>query len=379
MVKLKIIFLLLIMSSGIAPYSKAQEIKVVSTGQGVTEDEATKTALRSALEDAYGTFISSSTKIENNVLVSDEIVSLTQGNIHKYDVINSIQLVNGLYSVTVESLISLNKLAAYCQNQGMSVSFNGKAFGMELKIREFNRQNEIKILKDLANQIILMPCNLYDFKLQTTEPKQKEGVISIFVLITPHPTSNMASVSKFCESTLKSISLTKDERRLYNKLGIPYHEVHLYSFPNYSYTYKPSAFDKPFYFRDKKAIELLKQVFFGFRNTARYYWTLFDNVKGKVSGIQKDPLPIGVEKRPLKLVPTETGFRVKEKDLNIKIGVPQLSAVRLENELIKLEYTYTPDEITQLETLVIEPNNEIYETIIKPELIDIIAKFDDIE
>ena len=152
------------MSLGVALYSSAQEIKMVSTGQGTTEDEATKIALRTALEDAFGTFISSSAKIENDVLVSDEIVSLTQGNIKEYNVVNSSQLANGLYSVTVESVVSLNELATYCQNKGMSISFSGKVFGMELKRIEFDRRNEIKILKNLAQQIILMPSNLYNFE-----------------------------------------------------------------------------------------------------------------------------------------------------------------------------------------------------------------------
>lgn len=378
MVTLKKLFIFTFFCLGIVPLSNAQEIKIISTGQGTTEDEATKTALRSALEDAYGTFISSSTKIENDVLVSDEIVSLTQGNIKEYDVANSSQLANGLYSVTVESVVSLNELATYCQNKGMRISFNGKAFGMELKIREFNRQNEIKILKNLAQQIILMPSNLYDFELQTTEPKQKESAISIFVLITPHSTSNMISVSKLYESTVKSISLTKDERKLYDKLGVPYYKEYLYS---NSY--------KPLYFRDKEAIKLLKKVFFRFRNVSLCYWTLLDNIKGKLLGIyfydgfyrldktaaflRKNPHPIGIEEKSIELVP-KTKFTVKDKDLNVKIPI-----MRDIDELVKLEYTYTLDEITRLKTLTVEPNNDIYEALIKPKLLSIIAEFDNIK
>lgn len=83
----------------------AQDVKVISSGQGTTEDEATKIALRSALEDAFGTFISSSTKIKNDVLISDEIVSLSQGNIKEYKKISSSQLANGLYSITVDAIV----------------------------------------------------------------------------------------------------------------------------------------------------------------------------------------------------------------------------------------------------------------------------------
>ena len=380
MVTLRKIFLLVIISLNVALYSSAQEIKIVSTGQGTTEDEATKTALRSALEDAYGTFISSSTKIENDVLVSDEIVSLTQGNIKEYDVVNSSLLANGLYSVTVESVVSLNKFATYCQSKGMSISFNGKAFVMELKMKEFNRQNEIKILKNLAQQIILMPSNLYDFELQTTEPQLKrkkkeidfsdellqsllaseieldeieneiENVVSIFVLITPHSTPNMSSVSKLYESTVKSISLTKDERKLYDKLGLPYYEEKLYSNSNGT-----------LYFRDKNAVKLLKKIFFTFRNASHYYWVLVDDIKGVFPGIycsdylanatflKNNPRPEGIKEI------INTDWKTK------------------------LEYIYTLNEMSDFESIYIKPNEEAYETIIKPKLLNIIAEFDSIK
>lgn len=370
MVKLKIIFLLLIMSSGIAPYSKAQEIKVVSTGQGVTEDEATKTALRSALEDAYGTFISSSTKIENNVLVSDEIVSLAQGNIHKYDVISSIQLVNGLYSVTVESLISLNKLAAYCQNQGMSVSFNGKAFGMELKIREFNRQNEIKILKNLCLQLVAMNPKIYDCFLETSDPKivdhlamgptedwlrshisewnnKYEGAIRIEAQILSKSNSNSKLMNELVQSTFKSISLSKAEIKMYEKIGMKYYKK--------AKPHQPIGVNRPtkfYYFRDKNGIKIVEEFLARLYTLMSNNWILKDNTKGEIEGINNG--------------------RLMANDEYASKGVLRYRGT--------LYLYYTVSEIEKLESISVEPfNNEAYETFIKPELIDIIAKFDDIE
>ena len=104
----------------------AQEIEVISSGQGKTEEEATRIALRNALEDSYGTFISSSSIISNDILVSDEIISLVQGNIKKYKILNSNQLPDMQIYVTVKSIVALNKLSDFCQSNGMNIKFEVK-------------------------------------------------------------------------------------------------------------------------------------------------------------------------------------------------------------------------------------------------------------
>ena len=161
-----IVLILFILGTSLA---NAQDVKVVSSGQGTTEDEAIKIALRTALEDAFGTFISSSTEIVNDILISDEIVSLTQGNIKEYNIVNSSRLEKRLYSVTVESIVSLNKLSSYCESKGMSINLDLSALSMDLKMQEFNRLNEKKVLKNLCNQILLENPQLFNFKIRSEE------------------------------------------------------------------------------------------------------------------------------------------------------------------------------------------------------------------
>ena len=60
------------------------EVSLVVSGEGKNKEEATFNALRSAIEQAYGTFVSANTTILNDQLVADEIVSLSSGNIKKY-------------------------------------------------------------------------------------------------------------------------------------------------------------------------------------------------------------------------------------------------------------------------------------------------------
>ena len=385
MVTLKKLFFLIIISLGMALSLSAQELKVVSTGQGTTEDEATKIALRSALEDAYGTFISSSTKIENDVLVSDEIVSLTQGNIKEYDVVNSSQLANGLYSVTVESVVSLNELATYCQSKGMSITFNGKAFGMELQINEFNRRNEIKILKNLCLQLLAMNPQICDYELMTTEPKvhnkrlgyyeqleygrfgelynewiQKyENDIYVKVLVIPKLNSNYQLMKNIINSTLRSISLTKDERKKCDKLGVKYY----------------TAYYRDIYVHDSGVGNILGEFLSYQKDALINNWVLVDNIKGSISGISLSEYKgLGVEKDYLFFKEAELDIvRGKEIDFQIK------SSSKLSYST-KLVLFYKPNEISDLKSIEINPfNQEAYETIIKPKLLSIIAEFDNIK
>lgn len=373
MVTLKKFILLIIMSFGVVLSSSAQELKVVSTGQGTTEDEATKTALRSALEDAYGTFISSSTKIENDVLVSDEIVSLTQGNVKEYDVVNSSQLANGLYSVTVESVVSLNELATYCQSKGMSVTFNGKAFGMEIKMREFNRKNEIKILKNLCLQIMAMNPRICDYELKTINPRfphtgwlnllkwfeERNVTIYVPVLVVPKTTSNYRLIERFMQASIKAVAMTKSEMKSYKKINLYYYDGYL---------------GDGSYFRNKKAIEIFKKFFHAFRHLMTYNWILKDGIKENLSGLNLNRKTL----RSLGILNREEfdGDGITYQDFGVKIR----NGYYPECESTILFFFYSTEEINKLQSFEIEPfNEEAYETIIKPKLLNIIAEFDNIE
>ena len=51
----------------------AQDVTLIVDGQGITKDQAINSALRSAVEQAYGTFVSSNTEILNDELLSRNI------------------------------------------------------------------------------------------------------------------------------------------------------------------------------------------------------------------------------------------------------------------------------------------------------------------
>ena len=51
--------------------AQPKEVSLIVTGEGATKEEATNNALRSAVEQAFGVFVSANTEILNDELIKD--------------------------------------------------------------------------------------------------------------------------------------------------------------------------------------------------------------------------------------------------------------------------------------------------------------------
>jgi Na+-driven multidrug efflux pump len=84
----KTILLLFILLTSFAFAQEVKEVTLTEIGQGKTKEAAKYSALRSALEKAFGIFISSNTTIFKDELVKDEIVSVSSGNIQNFEILS---------------------------------------------------------------------------------------------------------------------------------------------------------------------------------------------------------------------------------------------------------------------------------------------------
>lgn len=103
--------------------AQSSEATLVVTGEGLTREAATTNALRSAIEQTYGVFVSANTEILNDELVRDEIATISSGNIQKYNEIACIDLPNGNKEVTLQATVSVSKLVSYAQSKGAECEF----------------------------------------------------------------------------------------------------------------------------------------------------------------------------------------------------------------------------------------------------------------
>lgn len=198
--------------------TNTNEVTLVVSGDGETKDKAINIALRSAIEQAYGTFVSANTTIVNDELTRDEIVTISNGNIKGYKELSSMQ-VGGKTAVTLEATVSISNLITYAQSKGASAEFAGATFARNVKMKELYKQNETKALDNLLTQVKNLLPTCYDLEISSIgEPKESVNFPNNYELemvVSFIPNENAQTLSKTFLETLKGLSekLSKEEER----------------------------------------------------------------------------------------------------------------------------------------------------------------------
>lgn len=173
-------------------FAQVDEVTLTTIGNGRTEDEATLRALRNALEQTFGTFVSANTSIVNDELVRDEIAATSKGNVKSYQKLSVVKLPDRTTSVTLKATISINKLISYARNNGSRAEFAGQTYAMNVKLLKLQQQNAYKTLDVMKDNIIALCHNIFDFDI-------KLGTIKKYDVFTFSP-----SMLRYYESCIRA-------------------------------------------------------------------------------------------------------------------------------------------------------------------------------
>lgn len=207
---------------GIGAYAqKVEEVTLTVSGDGATKQEATAVALRSAIEQAFGVFVSANTTILDDELVKDEIATVSSGNIKRYEEIASATLPNGNTTVTLKAIVSISKLVSYAQSKGNTAEFAGATFGMNMKLKELNKANEEKAIANMIAQLEALAPTMFDYKLDLGEPFARGETYIIPAGIDVFYSNNTETVNSIFLNTLTSLSLSKEEQKEYDASHLP--------------------------------------------------------------------------------------------------------------------------------------------------------------
>lgn len=240
------------------------EITLVVSGKAVDSEKATAVALRSAIEQAYGTFVSANTTILNDDLVKDEIVTISNGNIKSYNVLSEVKCEDGQVMVTVDATVCISKLVSYAKSKGASTEFAGATFAQNMKMKELNKKNELLALQNVLSMTKELLPVAFDKKLYVLDPtvptakimdsnlpdpklKQQynhfqsltDGYYEMVMNVVMESNDNTKKALSNIYETLKAISLSKEEIAEYKKVGMTLSEIHIFmpgyckSFENY--------------------------------------------------------------------------------------------------------------------------------------------------
>ena len=197
-------------------------VTLVVSGQGKTQDEAKQNALRSAIEQAFGTFISSKTEILNDNLVKDEIVSVANGNIQKFEIISEVQIPDGGYATSLKATVSVTKLTSFVESKGVVVEFKGSLLAANVKQQMLNEQNEIKSISNIAStckEILDLSC---DFEIVRGGPKQKgndNNKWAVPLKINVKFNDNIEQFNQYFLNSITGLCMSADEVFDYKSLG----------------------------------------------------------------------------------------------------------------------------------------------------------------
>ncbi len=192
------------------------EVTLVASGKASDSEKATTIALRSAIEQAYGTFVSANTTILNDDLVKDEIVTISNGNIKSYEMLSDVKCEDGQDMVTVKATVCISKLVSYAKSKGASAEFAGATFAQSMKMKGLYKQNEAKALENLLTQVKYMLPSCYDLGLSDIgEPEDSRNSPNCYELamyVDFKPNANTKVLCDLFLNTLKSLSLEKRSR-----------------------------------------------------------------------------------------------------------------------------------------------------------------------
>ena len=177
------IIVLCLATSFVSKAIATDEITLTVSSDGPTKDDAVKNALRTAIEQAYGAFVSANTTILNDELVKDEIVTVSNGSIKEYKIVSEYQKADGTgYGVTANTNVSLPNLITYAKSHGSECEFAGNTFGMEIRLFNLQKENELKAISNLIPAVKELCRTTMAWSMKIDEPfilQKKEREFSI--------------------------------------------------------------------------------------------------------------------------------------------------------------------------------------------------------
>lgn len=188
------------------------EIVLKTTGDGDSTEAAVKDALRKAIEETYGVFVSSNTSILNDEIVKDEIATVSSGNIRNYKIISEFRFGEKV-NVTVESIVSIGKLLTFAKNHGSEAELEGENLSANMQLSELKQKETEIALNNLKRQIDLSIANLplYNYELSIGEPNTTDpNMVTVPIEITITQNGNLETLIESAKSVVKSLSVSRE-------------------------------------------------------------------------------------------------------------------------------------------------------------------------
>ncbi len=200
------------------------------SSSGKTIEEAKNNALRSAIEQAFGSFISSKTEILNDNIIKDEIVSVANGNIKNYEIVSQVEIPGNGFGVTIKATVSIDKLTSFAESKGIEIEFKGGLFAQNIKLQKINEQSELNACVNIYSVVHELLQKGFDYTVENEDPKLvKDDLYSIEFTVKVKPNENYINAREYLSNSLQKLAMTPEEIESYQKLN-----KQIYKFKEYN-------------------------------------------------------------------------------------------------------------------------------------------------
>lgn len=271
--KINLLFLLLISLQFAFSQTSEKTVSITTSGTGKTLEEAKNNALRSAIEQAFGAFISSKTEILNDQIISDQITSVASGNIQNFDIKSQDRLPSDIWSVTLSAIVSVDKLISFVQSKGITVEIKGGLFALNVKQQILNENAEIDNVCQLIGNIHEPLQQSFDYVLKASEPVSQDNSNekwSVNLEVTSSTNDNFNVCMDHFVKTIESIGLNTSEAQNYIDLGKK----------TYSMILNVNGIEKTIQLRKEESLQALNSFVYNLNN---FYSDLFKITWGSAS------------------------------------------------------------------------------------------------
>jgi hypothetical protein len=210
-----------------------KEVTLVVTGSGNSPEISKQNALRSAIEQAFGVYISSKTEILNDDLIKDEVIAVSNGNIKSYQIISETKIPTGDYATTLNATVSINKLTSFVQKKGVVVEMNGGLFADNIKLQQLYEANELIAVDQICTTAKAMFKQSFDYNLNVNPPVaslNNSGIYEIKMTVDVSINSNYSKSADYVTKSLLALSCSKETIEYYEGIKKPLLIVHLVDF-----------------------------------------------------------------------------------------------------------------------------------------------------
>jgi hypothetical protein len=143
-----------------------QTKEITVTGIGTTLEYAEKQALASAIRQTVGAYIDSKTIVENEEVLQDRILSVSDAFVDKYELVGQPKKSpDGLIEITVVASVKTNQVVQTLkENNLISGEVSGQNIWAEASTKAMNAQDAVKMLEAkipefIKNSVIITPLN----------------------------------------------------------------------------------------------------------------------------------------------------------------------------------------------------------------------------